>query len=121
MVWQSGESGNVKGRPKGTRDTLTKDFISDLSNAWKKDGAKVLAKLVKTDPATFAKLAAQLIPKEHKVSHDINAVADLIKLVTQRQQEALEARTQQERVIEHVNGTEPDNTLALPEVEVINS
>ena len=120
MTWTKGQSGNPNGRPKGTRDTFTHEFISDLAAAWKKNGAKVLDTLVKNDPASFAKLCSQLIPREHKVQHDINVVSYIIKLAHQRQQEAALEQKQKERVIEHSTETKADNALALPEEKVVN-
>lgn len=111
MTWQKGQSGNPAGRKVGIREHLTKEFVADLADAWKKDGADALQRLVKDDPASFCKLAAQLIPKEHKISHDVNAITDLLKLVTRRQLEALEARKPKERVIEHKTESLSHDTL----------
>ena len=120
MVWKSGESGNLNGRPKGTRDKFNQDFLRDLSDSWEKNGKEVLSKLVKDDPATYARLAASIVPKDIKVEHNVNLVTDILTLVTQRQHEALEARNNSERVIEHESETLPVDTLNSVKEKVIN-
>ena len=101
--WKPGESGNLKGRPRHVRERLTQEFITDLSEVWKKDGMKALNKLAKDDPSSFCKLAASLVPRDIKVQHNVNFVSDIIKLASQCSVEALELK--QERVIDHVTET----------------
>lgn len=121
MTWQKGISGNPLGRKKGVREHLTKEFVSDLAEAWKKDGAKALQRVAKDDPTSFCKLAASLVPRDIKIQHDVNMVVDILTLVTQRQQAALETPNNDARVIEHVNDEDCVDTLTLAKEEVITS
>lgn len=111
MTWQKGQSGNPAGRKVGIREHLTKEFVSDLAEAWKKDGANALQRVAKDDPTSFCKLASQLVPRDIKIQHDINLVSDIIKLASQRSVEALELRDKDTRVIEHESKTLPVDTL----------
>lgn len=111
MTWQKGQSGNPAGRKAGIRENLTKDFVTDLAEVWKKDGAAALKRLVKDDPSSFCKLAASLVPKDIKIQHNVNLVTDIIRLASQRSVEALEERNNNERVIEHESETLSVDTL----------
>ena len=66
-----GESGNPAGRPLSSRHKITEAIIRDISGAWQTHGAQVLDRLAVEDPATFAKLAVGLVPKDVLLS--INA------------------------------------------------
>jgi hypothetical protein len=52
------------GGRKHTRDRLNAAFIRDLTEAWEEKGKRVLDELADKDPASFARIAASLQPKE---------------------------------------------------------
>ena len=66
--WARGASGNVSGRPPGTRNRFSEKFVSDVAAVWDQHGATVLEKMVKEEPARFAELCGRLIPKDVQVS-----------------------------------------------------
>ena len=53
------------GRKVGVRNKLSDKFLKDLHNEWQRSGEAALKILAKEDPASFAKLALGVIPKEH--------------------------------------------------------
>ncbi len=69
--WKPGQSGNPAGRPKGSRDALTKDFIDAFATDFRDHGAKTIEKLRESDPRAYLQLASHLVPKEAaiKVAH----------------------------------------------------
>jgi hypothetical protein len=71
-AWKPGQSGNPAGRPKGSRNQLATDFVADLCDAWQAKGAAAIAKTAETEPATFVKVVASLMPKQFKVEHEHN-------------------------------------------------
>lgn len=58
----SGNSGG--GRPKGSRNKLGEQFLTDLQALWETDGAQVLEEARTDKPMEFAKMVAGLLPKE---------------------------------------------------------
>ncbi len=60
------EKGRVKtgGRAKGTRNKLTGDFLTALSQAFEELGPAAIKIVAKTEPANFLKVIASLVPKE---------------------------------------------------------
>jgi hypothetical protein len=59
---------NGGGRPKGSRNKLGEQFITDLQAEWQKSGATALERMAKNDPSAFVKVVAQLQPKELDVA-----------------------------------------------------
>ncbi len=59
-----GTSGNPKGRPKGSRDRLTSDFITALATDFAKYGEVAIVTARETDPVAYLRLVASLVPKE---------------------------------------------------------
>lgn len=52
------------GRPKGSRSKLSEDFLRDLAAQWEKSGVYALERLAGSDPASFVKIVASVLPKQ---------------------------------------------------------
>lgn len=63
-AWKPGQSGNVNGRPLGSRQKIAEAIIRDIAAEWERSGASVLERMAKDEPAKFAQLAAGLVPKD---------------------------------------------------------
>ena len=68
IPWKPGQSGNAKGRPRGSRNKLTEDFFRDLCDAWQAYGKPALMTVAWTHPLEFVRVVAQLMPKDVDVT-----------------------------------------------------
>jgi hypothetical protein len=64
IPWKRGQSGNPAGRPQGSRNKLSEDFIADLHESWKSLGKPALLAAAWTDPVAYVRVVASLIPRE---------------------------------------------------------
>src|SRR4029453_9926692 len=62
--FKPGQSGNPKGRPKGSRNKLSEMFFRDLCDAWQAFGKPALETMAMLYPVEFVRLVASLMPKE---------------------------------------------------------
>jgi hypothetical protein len=62
------------GRPKGSRNRLAEDFVSQLSDDFRNHGRAAIESFRTEDPAAYVKTIASLCPKELKLD---SAPADL--------------------------------------------
>jgi hypothetical protein len=62
--WQPGESGNVNGRPVGSRNQLSNAVMADLVADWAVGGAEAIASTRKLQPAVYVAIVARLLPAD---------------------------------------------------------
>ncbi len=62
--FKSGQSGNPAGRPKGSRNVLTENFITALTKDFAEHGVAAIKRAREDDPAPYLRLDARLAPKE---------------------------------------------------------
>src|SRR5262245_60694825 len=63
-LWGPGQSGNPAGRPKGSRNRLSEDFIADLHESWQTHGNAAIERCIAEKPDVYLKIVAGLLPKD---------------------------------------------------------
>lgn len=72
-----GQSGNPKGRPKGSRNKLGEDFLAKLQADFEEHGATTIEAVRKDRPHEYLKVVASILPKELNVRTDaLNEMSD---------------------------------------------
>lgn len=66
-----GQSGNPKGRAKGSRNKLGEAFISALHDDFQEHGAAVIATVRQEKPDQYLKVVASILPKEVKITTEV--------------------------------------------------
>lgn len=74
--WKPGQSGNPKGRPKGSKQKLAEDFLSALHDDFKEHGQEAIKRLRAEDNSTYCRILAGIVPKDVSVEV-VRSVADL--------------------------------------------
>lgn len=70
--FRPGQSGNPKGRPEGSRNRLTENFLREMADDFAQHGKAAIVKVREEDPSKYLSVVAQLVPKET----DVNLKAD---------------------------------------------
>jgi hypothetical protein len=79
-----GYSGNPGGSPEATRRAFNKRFLLDLAEDWQQHGREVFKRVRRESPASYLKVCAMLVPREHKVEH-----SNVIKSLSDQELEAM--------------------------------
>lgn len=69
IPFKPGQSGNPKGRPKGSRNKLGEEFLAKLHADFQEHGEQVLADVRKEKPDAYLRVVASILPKELNISH----------------------------------------------------
>jgi hypothetical protein len=99
--WKPGQSGNPKGRPLGSRNRFSEDFLRDFHEMWLALGRPALETMAMMNPAEFVRAAVALVPKEfHATVTKINVTrlsdAELDALIEREIRAAPEQEAAQE-------------------------
>ena len=62
--FQPGQSGNPDGRPVGSRNKLSEDFLRELNNVFQESGGEAIRTMCAEHPSDFVRVLAGLVPKE---------------------------------------------------------
>ena len=66
--WQPGQSGNLNGRPVGSRSAFSAGFTRDLAEVWADKGKAAMLYTAEKQPAVFFATCARLIGPEVKLT-----------------------------------------------------
>ena len=86
IPWKPGQSGNPKGRPQGSRNKLSEEFLADVHASWQVWGRPALMTAAITDPVSYVRMVASLMPRE------LEATAPVTERMSDAQLEAIIAR-----------------------------
>ena len=76
MTFRQGVSGNPHGNRHRTRHLLNQEFMQALLLNFRHQGKKAIEKVASEQPASYLKILALLVPREHKVEHS-NSLKDM--------------------------------------------
>jgi len=62
-AWQPGQSGNPKGRPKGSRNKLAEVFLSEMHADFREHGKEAIARARQENPALYLSAISSLFGK----------------------------------------------------------
>lgn len=80
---QKGQVLNPKGRPVGSRQKLSEDFITALSADFEANGVATLQKMRTDKPDAYIRVVADLVPKDINLNHNAtDAFLDLWKAMS---------------------------------------
>jgi len=65
--WKPGHSGNPNGRPKGSRNRLSEEFLSALQADFQENGTQAIVKVREDRPQDYLKVIASILPKQIEV------------------------------------------------------
>jgi hypothetical protein len=66
--FQPGNNANPRGRPKGSRNKISEEFVAALCDDFEQHGVEVIEAVRTERPADYLKIIASTVPKELNVS-----------------------------------------------------
>ena len=120
-LWQPGQSGNLAGRTRGSRNKLSEAVICGLLRDFSRHGEKAIVKVRREQPAVYLRCLTLLIPREHKVEQS-NVIKNLSDQQIEDMIEYIETSlaAQAGRSVKLIEGTIEPKTVpatALPVLE----
>lgn len=61
--FKPGQSGNLNGRPKGSRNKLSETFLADVHALWLTHGNQALQDMLADSPTKFCQMISAILPK----------------------------------------------------------
>ena len=99
--FQKGHPAHPKaGRPKGSRATLSELFLADVQMHWLVNGKSVIDRVAESDPSTYLRVVASILPKELNVTVSVLDTMSDDDLLVLLQGLRERRRQQQARVID---------------------
>jgi hypothetical protein len=68
--FQPGNNANPAGRPNGSRNKVSEDYVAALAADFEANGVEVIVRLREEDPRAYIKCVADLVPRDFHVQHD---------------------------------------------------
>jgi hypothetical protein len=61
-----GQSGNPRGRPRGSRHKLSERFLAELCESWEMHGRDALDRAREKDPVGYIRVIVSLVPRQRE-------------------------------------------------------
>jgi hypothetical protein len=74
IPFKPGQSGNPRGRPKGARNRLIEEFLTQLCDHFEVHGAAAIERVCEEDPAAYLRIIVSVLPKELKTERRPDAL-----------------------------------------------
>jgi hypothetical protein len=85
MTFKPGQTGNPKGRPRGSRDKITQAFLNDLERHWRQHGKSALDAALEKAPESYVKVVASLLPKDVNLNANVGETfLEILKAIDEK-------------------------------------
>jgi hypothetical protein len=99
--FKKGQSGNPKGRPKGSRNRLTDSVLKKIAEDFAAHSDEVLERVRNEEPALYLKFIISLLPRELVMQFEQNRSSEASQLTTEELMSLAQIR-QQQKIADHM-------------------
>ena len=82
--WKPGQSGNPKGRPRGSKDAITKAFLDTITADFEEHGAAVVEGARERNPNEYLRVIASILPKDQNFRVQSDELSDRFAAMLER-------------------------------------